>query len=71
MTLLPYRRPWAASISLILRLPSPLDERDRLNEVVDQLAGIGGGRSMGFGANRVPLAAGCRCPGPARIPGPG
>ena len=40
-------------ISLILRLPSPLDERDRLNEVVDQLAGIGGGRSMGFGANRV------------------
>jgi len=40
-------------ISLILRLPSPLDERERLNEVVDQLAGIGGGRSMGFGANRV------------------
>lgn len=40
-------------ISLILRLPSPLDERQRLNEVVDQLAGIGGGRSMGFGANRV------------------
>ena len=40
-------------ISLILRLPSPLDERDRLDEVVDQLAGIGGGRSLGFGANRV------------------
>ena len=40
-------------ISLILRLPSPLDEHERLNEVVDQLAGIGGGRSMGFGANRV------------------
>jgi ribonucleoside-diphosphate reductase alpha chain len=40
-------------ISLILRLPSPLDERDRLNEVVDQLAGIGGGRSLGFGASRV------------------
>ena len=40
-------------ISLVLRLPSPLDERDRLNEVVDQLAGIGGGRSLGFGANRV------------------
>jgi ribonucleoside-diphosphate reductase alpha chain len=40
-------------ISLILRLPSPLDELDRLNEVVDQLAGIGGGRSLGFGANRV------------------
>jgi ribonucleoside-diphosphate reductase alpha chain len=40
-------------ISLILRLPSPLDERERLDEVVDQLAGIGGGRSLGFGANRV------------------
>jgi ribonucleoside-diphosphate reductase alpha chain len=40
-------------ISLILRLPSQLDERERLDEVVDQLAGIGGGRSLGFGANRV------------------
>jgi ribonucleoside-diphosphate reductase alpha chain len=40
-------------ISLVLRLPSPLDARDRLEEVVDQLAGIGGGRSLGFGANRV------------------
>jgi ribonucleoside-diphosphate reductase alpha chain len=40
-------------ISLILRLPSPLDELQRLEEVVDQMAGIGGGRSLGFGANRV------------------
>jgi len=40
-------------ISLILRLPSPLNEQARLNEVIDQLAGIGGGRSLGFGANRV------------------
>lgn len=40
-------------ISLILRLPSPLDENQRLQEVIDQLAGIGGGRSLGFGANRV------------------
>lgn len=40
-------------ISLILRLPSPLNEETRLNEVVDQLAGIGGGRSLGFGTNRV------------------
>lgn len=40
-------------ISLVLRLPSPLDEQERLNEVIDQLAGIGGGRSLGFGANRV------------------
>jgi ribonucleoside-diphosphate reductase alpha chain len=40
-------------ISLILRLPSPLDPNERLEEVIDQLAGIGGGRSLGFGANRV------------------
>ena len=40
-------------ISLVLRLPSPLDANERLKMVVDQLAGIGGGRSMGFGANRV------------------
>lgn len=40
-------------ISLVLRLPSPLDANERLKQVMDQLAGIGGGRSMGFGANRV------------------
>ena len=40
-------------ISLGLRLPSPLDPVERMKLVVDQLAGIGGGRSMGFGANRV------------------
>ena len=40
-------------ISLVLRLPSPLDANERLKMVVDQLAGIGGGRSMGFGAKRV------------------
>jgi ribonucleoside-diphosphate reductase alpha chain len=40
-------------ISLMLRLPSPLDANDRLREIMDQLAGIGGGRSLGFGANRV------------------
>jgi ribonucleoside-diphosphate reductase alpha chain len=40
-------------ISLVLRLPSPLDENERLKHVIDQLAGIGGGRSLGFGANRV------------------
>lgn len=40
-------------ISLVLRLPSPLNANERLKMVVDQLAGIGGGRSMGFGANRV------------------
>jgi ribonucleoside-diphosphate reductase alpha chain len=40
-------------ISLVLRLPSPLDPNERLQQVIDQLAGIGGGRSLGFGANRV------------------
>ncbi len=40
-------------ISYILRLASPVEPRERLNEVVRQLAGIGGGRSMGFGPNRV------------------
>jgi ribonucleoside-diphosphate reductase alpha chain len=40
-------------MSLVLRLPSPMSPIDRLKMVVDQLAGIGGGRSLGFGPNRV------------------
>ncbi len=40
-------------ISLALRLPSPLDPNERLKQIIEQLAGIGGGRSLGFGANRV------------------
>src|SRR5208337_4433251 len=36
-----------------LRLASPIVPRDRLAEVVQQLSGIGGGRSLGFGPNRV------------------
>lgn len=40
-------------ISLILRLPSPLNSVERLRQVVDQLSGIGGGRSMGLGPQRV------------------
>jgi ribonucleoside-diphosphate reductase alpha chain len=40
-------------ISLALRMPSPLGAHERLTEVIDQLAGIGGGRPMGFGPNRV------------------
>ncbi len=40
-------------ISLALRMPSPLTAQERLTEVIDQLAGIGGGRPMGFGPNRV------------------
>jgi ribonucleoside-diphosphate reductase alpha chain len=40
-------------ISYILRLGSPVPPKDRLSEVVRQLAGIGGGRPLGFGHNRV------------------
>ncbi|MDH7485460.1 MAG: adenosylcobalamin-dependent ribonucleoside-diphosphate reductase [Anaerolineae bacterium] len=40
-------------VSLILRLPSTLTPQARLRQIIDQLAGIGGGRSLGFGANRV------------------
>ncbi len=40
-------------ISYNLRLASPVVPRQRLKEVMDQLAGIGGGRSMGFGPKRV------------------
>ncbi len=40
-------------ISYILRLASPIAPRERLSEVVRQLSGIGGGRSLGFGPNRV------------------
>ncbi len=40
-------------ISYLLRLASPLAPRERLNEIYRQLSGIGGGRSLGFGPNRV------------------
>lgn len=40
-------------ISYTLRLASPIPPLDRLKEVVSQLSGIGGGRSLGFGPNRV------------------
>jgi len=40
-------------ISYILRLASPIAPRERLKEVWRQLSGIGGGRSLGFGPNRV------------------
>jgi ribonucleoside-diphosphate reductase alpha chain len=40
-------------ISLVLRIPSPLSPAERLQEIVDQLSGIGGGRQLGFGRNRV------------------
>ncbi len=40
-------------ISLVLRLPSPMPALTRLRQVIDQLAGIGGGRPTGFGPQRV------------------
>jgi len=40
-------------ISYILRMGSPTKQTDRLREIVRQLGGIGGGRSMGLGPNRV------------------
>jgi ribonucleoside-diphosphate reductase alpha chain len=40
-------------VSYVLRVASPVSPRDRMAEVVRQLAGIGGGRPTGFGPNRV------------------
>ena len=40
-------------ISLILRMPSPLTPEQRARAIITQLQGIGSGRSMGFGKNRV------------------
>lgn len=40
-------------ISYILRMASPVAPVDRMREIVVQLIGIGGGRSLGFGPNRV------------------
>ena len=39
--------------SLCLRLPCQLPARERVAAIVHQLGGIGGGRSLGFGAKRV------------------
>jgi len=40
-------------ISYVLRLASPVEPIKRLHEVIRQLSGIGGGRSLGFGPKRV------------------
>jgi ribonucleoside-diphosphate reductase alpha chain len=40
-------------ISLVLRTPSPLTPKEKITQIVDQLSGIGGSRSLGFGAQRV------------------
>src|SRR5207248_9239921 len=40
-------------ISLNLRVLSPLSQADRAREIADQLRGIGGSRSVGFGMQQV------------------
>ena len=40
-------------ISLMLRMPSPLTPEPRAQAIIGQLSGIGSGRSMGFGKNRL------------------
>ncbi len=40
-------------ISLVLRLSSPVSTRERMRKIVEELVGIGGARSVGFGENRV------------------
>lgn len=40
-------------ISFVLRIHSPVPARERVREIVSELAGIGGSRSSGFGENRV------------------
>jgi ribonucleoside-diphosphate reductase alpha chain len=40
-------------ISLILRLPSPFSAQRRLEEIISQLARIGGGQPTGFGPAKV------------------
>lgn len=40
-------------ISFVLRIHSPVPRRERMREMVSELSGIGGSRSVGFGENRV------------------
>jgi ribonucleoside-diphosphate reductase alpha chain len=40
-------------ISLILRIQSPVASRERIRQIVAQLSGIGGVRTVGFGPNQV------------------
>jgi ribonucleoside-diphosphate reductase alpha chain len=40
-------------MSMVLRMQSPVEPRERIRKMIDQLTGIGGGRSVGFGPNRV------------------
>ncbi len=40
-------------ISFNLQMPSPMSQTDRTREMIDQLRGIGGSRTVGFGPNQV------------------
>jgi len=40
-------------ISFVLRIHSPVPQRERIRDIVSELSGIGGARSVGFGENRV------------------
>lgn len=40
-------------ISYVLRLTSPVEPSKRMQDVISQMNGIGGGRPLGFGPNRV------------------
>ncbi len=40
-------------ISFVLRIHSPVPTRERVREIISELAGIGGSRSIGFGENKV------------------
>jgi ribonucleoside-diphosphate reductase alpha chain len=40
-------------VSLCLRLASPVPPKERVKQIVEQLAGIGGSRHLGFGKERV------------------
>jgi ribonucleoside-diphosphate reductase alpha chain len=40
-------------VSYVLRIASPVEPIERMQEVIRQFVGIGGGRSLGFGAKRV------------------
>jgi len=40
-------------LSYILRIASPIEPRKRLRIIMEQLGGIGGGRPLGFGPNRI------------------
>ncbi len=40
-------------ISFVLRIYSPVPARERIREIISELSGIGGSRSIGFGENKV------------------